>query len=600
VNRTSPFRLLSHPVAICLLLALATLAIYSPVRNYGFVNYDDPDYFSANPHVLGGLTGPNVRWAFTTNEQANWHPLTWLSLMLDAQLFGKGTTAPHVVNVLLHLANSILVFLLIRCWTATLWRSAAVAMLFAIHPMHVESVAWIAERKDVLSGLFCLLTLFCYTQSSKSGRAWSLFYGLALFFFVCGLMSKPMLVTLPFVMLLVDFWPLQRFHASGLARLLIEKIPFFLLCVIASIVTFVVQQKGGAMSTLTKIPLLVRFENTFVSYARYLGKIFFPFNLANPYPPPHYWPVLAVLLSVALFAALCFGAFVLRKEFPWLFTGWFWFAGMLVPVIGLVQVGAQALADRYVYLPLIGVLMVVVWGLAEICAQCPPRLAFGVAALLFLACAVRARNQVSVWENDRTLFGHALAVTKNNYVACIDLGYYYSKAGNAQAALKLYHGALEIAPADPTAMYDLGNTLARYHDWADAIAGYRGALQLTPDQPDILNNLGFALAQNRQPADAADCFHAALKLKPDFYDALINLATMDVALRRYDDAAKQYEAALQLKPNNIQLMVYLGDALSLSGQKAAAAEHYRQALQLQPGNPTIRARLQSLGPINPD
>jgi Tfp pilus assembly protein PilF len=597
---TSPFRLLSHPLAICLLLALAILAIYSPVRNYGFVNYDDPAYFSANLHVLGGLSWANIQWAFTTNEQANWHPLTWLSLMLDAQLFGKGATAPHVVTVLLHLANSILVFFLVRCWTATLWRSAAVAMLFAIHPMHVESVAWVAERKDVLSGLFGLLTLVCYTQYSRSGRALSLSYGLALFFLACGLMSKPMLVTLPFVMLLVDFWPLQRFNTSGLARLLIEKIPLFLLSLLASIVTFIVQQKGGAMSTLTKIPLKLRIENTFISYARYLAKIFFPVNLANPYPPPHYWPALWVLPSVALFVALCLAALSLRKIFPYFFTGWFWFAGMLVPVIGLVQVGAQALADRYVYLPLIGILIVVVWGLGEICVKRPPRVVFAVVAFLFLACAMRARNQVSVWENDRTLFGHALSVTKNNYVACINLGYWYSNRGNVQYALKLYHGALEMAPDDPTALYDVGNALARYRDWNEAIDDYRRALQIMPDQPDILNNLGFALAQNRQPAEAAACFEAVLKLQPDSYDAHINLATMYFALRRYDAAAKQYEAALQLSPDNSQIMVYLGDVLAHLGKTAMAAGYYQHALRLEPGNPAIRARLQSLGPVNPD
>ena len=596
----SPLRLFSHPVAICLLLAVATLAVYSPVRNYGFVNYDDSGYFFSNPHVLGGLTVANVHWAFITNEQANWHPLTWLSLMLDAQLFGKGATAPHVVNVLLHLINSILVFILVRCWTATLWRSAVVAMLFAIHPLHVESVAWVAERKDVLSGFFGLLTLLCYTRYARSGRALSLSYGFALLFFACGLMSKSMLVTLPFVMVLVDFWPLQRFNRLLLSRLLIEKIPFFVLSVVASIVTFVVQQKGGAMSTLTKIPLSLRLENTFISYVRYLTKVFFPVNLANPYPPPHYWPILWVLLSVGLFAALCLGAVALRKEFAYFFTGWFWFAGMLVPVIGLVQVGSQALADRYVYLPLIGILIAAVWGLGELCIKCPLRVVWCVAALILLACAGRARNQVSVWENDQRLFGHALAVTKNNYVASINLGYWYSNQGNVKDALALYHDALEMAPEDPTALYDVGNELARYRDWSEAIDDYQRALKLTPDQPDILNNLGFALAQNRQPAEAADCFQAVLKLQPDSYDAHINLAAMDFALGRYDDAAKQYEAALELLPNNPQIMVYLGDALARAGQKAAAAEHYRQALQLQPGNPQIRARLQALGQQNPD
>ena len=584
------------------MLALATLAVYFPVKDYGFVNYDDSAYFFANPHILNGLTGPDIKWAFTSGEQANWHPLTWLSLMLDAQLFGKGAAAPHVTNVLFHLANSILVFFLMRRWTATLWPSAAVAMLFAIHPLHVESVAWVAERKDVLSGFFGLLVLLCYTQHAKRARPLSLSYGFALFFFVCGLMSKPMLVTLPFVMLLVDFWPLQRFNVVPFLRLLLEKIPFLLLSVASSIVTFIVQQKGGAVSTLTKVPLAARIENTFVSYACYLGKIFWPVNLANPYPSLHYWHVLPVIFCAALFVALCVAAVMVREKYPYAFMGWFWFAGMLVPVIGLVQVGSQTMADRYEYFPMIGILIIIVMGAGELCAkyQLPRTAVLYTALFLFFACGLRARNQVSVWENDGTLFGHALAVTRNNYVASVNLGTWYSKYGHTEAALRCYYNALHMNPDDPSVLYDVGDAFAKLGYYDEAIQDYRRALQISPNQADILNNLGFALAQKRDIADATVCFEAVLKLEPETADAHNNLATVYFIQGRFSDALKEYNAALQLLPDNPQIMVNAGDTLVRLGQTTMAAGYYQRALKFEPGNQQIRSRLQSLGPINPD
>jgi protein O-mannosyl-transferase len=604
VNResASPVHLLSHPVAICLLLTLATLAVYSPVGNYGFVNYDDSAYFFANPHVLGGLTGTNVQWAFTTNEQANWHPLTWLSLMLDARLFGKGATAPHVINVLLHLANSILVFILVRRWTAKLWRSAAVAMLFAIHPLHVESVAWVAERKDVLSGFFGLLALLCYTRHAKGNKAWPFAYWLTFFFFICSLMSKPMLVTFPFLLLLVDFWPLQRFNTSAPGRLVIEKIPFLLVSIASSVVTFIVQQKGGAVSTLTRVPLLVRVENMFVSYASYLFKLFWSVNLANPYPSLHYWPALLVIACAALFVALCVAALAVRQKYPYAFTGWFWYAGTLVPVIGLVQVGAQTMADRYEYFPMIGILIIVVMAIGDLITkyQFPRAAIIAVAAFLLCACGLRARNQVAVWQNDGTLFGHALAVTRGNYIASVNLGTWFSKYGHTGAALNCYYNALHMNPDDPSVLYDVGDAFAKLGYYDDAIRDYRRALQISPNQADILNNLGFALAQKHDLADATVCFQAVLKLKPETADAHNNLATVYFIQGRFQEALDEYNAALQLSPDNPQIMVNIGDTLVRLGQKTTAAGCYQRALRFEPGNQAIRARLRSLGPINPD
>jgi protein O-mannosyl-transferase len=591
------FRLLAHPFFICLLLFVATLAVYCPVKDYGFVNYDDDDYFFKNPHILGGFTRANIQWAFTSSEAMNWHPLTWLSLMLDAQLFGAGALAPHLTNVLLHAANAILLFLLLRRLTGAGLASAMLAMLFAIHPLHVESVAWISERKDVLSGFFGLLALLCYARyscSSLGSHAWP--YGLSLLFFACGLMSKPMLVTLPFILLLLDFWPLRRFNSTSLARLLLEKVPFLLLCVALSVVTFLVQHQG-AMPPLSRFPLGMRIENVFISYARYLAKTFWPVGLANPYPSTHYWPAIWVVLAVALFVALCLAAIMLRKIFPYAFTGWFWFAGMLVPVIGLVQVGAQAMADRYMYLPIIGVLLIVIWGLKDIFAryQPPPPVIFAGAILVLFACTVRARNQVATWQNDGTLFSHALAVTQHNYFANLYLAYWYEKNGETDQSLHYYYEAARISPGDPADLYNAANAFAKLGRWDEAIVIYHRVLQVTPNDPDILNNLGFALAQNHQLPEATTCFESVLKLKPDSTDAHNNLAAIYFMQGRYSEAAQQYAAALQLTPNDPRIFVNLGDADLRLGQTNAAVQSYTRALHLQPGNRLARARLQAMG-----
>jgi Flp pilus assembly protein TadD len=598
-------RLLSHPALICLLLVLATLAVYWPVGSYGFLNYDDGDYFFGNVHVLGGLSRANIQWAFTSNQAVNWHPLTWLSLMLDAQFFGKGATAPHLTNVLLHAANATLLFLLFRRLTGASGPGALLALLFAIHPLHVESVAWISERKDVLSGFFALLTLLCYTRAAENCRGdtsiftqrASWFYWLSLIFFACGLMSKPMLVTLPFILLLVDFWPLQRFNSTTPARLLVEKAPFFLLCAALSVVTYIVQHKGGAMPPLSLFPLGMRIENVFISYARYLAKTFWPVNLANPYPTTHYWPVLLVILSVALFTGLCFAAVVLRKKYPYAFTGWFWFAGMLIPVIGLVQVGAQSMADRYMYLPVIGLLVVVVWGVEEFCAKYRPPRRAGIfcAVFLCLVCAVRARNQVSDWQNDQTLFDHALAVTKDNYFANLDLAQLYEGNGQTDKSLHYYYEAARISPGDPADLYNTANAFAKLGRLDEAIDIYHRVLQIAPNDPDVLNNLGFALAQNHQLPEAAACFESVLKLKPNFAAAYDNLAAIYFMQGLYQDAAQQYQEALQLTPDDPRIIVNLGDTNLRLGQTNAAAQYYRQALRLQPGNDPVRAKLQMLG-----
>ncbi len=601
-----PGKIQSAPLFICMLLAAVTLAVYWPAVHCDFLNYDDPDYFASNVHVLAGLTPGNVVWAFTAGHAGNWHPLTWLSLMLDAELFGKGPFGPHLTNLLLHAANTVLLFLLLRRLTRATWRSALVAAFFALHPLHVESVAWVTERKDVLSAFFGLLSLWGYARFVEEFKARSskfkVFFALTLLAFALGLMSKPVLVTLPLVMLLLDGWPLgrvtgDRWQLAGIGRLVTEKIPFFVLSALSCLVTFMVQQKGGAVAALTSYPPGERVENAFVSCARYLGKTFWPATLALPYPHPGHWPLGLVLFAVVLFAVVCAGAGWGGQKYPFAPVGWFWFVVMLVPVIGLVQVGDQSMADRYTYWPLIGVFVVLVWGLSEACARLrvPKPPVIFLAVIVLAACAWRTRGQLVYWQNSGTLFRHALAVTQNNYVAENELGTWLSSQGQIEEAMDCYRQSLKIKPDNVDALYDLGNAFARCADWDNAIADYRRALEIAPAQADTLDNLGFALAAKQQFTDAIACFDAALKLDPDSAGAHNNLATVLFRQHRYDEAEQHYRAALRLTPDNPQIYVNLGDTLVRLGRPADAVQYYQAALQLKPGDLRIQAKLQALG-----
>jgi Flp pilus assembly protein TadD len=596
------FSLLSNPVFLGLILAATTLIVFWPATRCDFLNFDDPDYFTANPHVLSGLTADNFTWAFTTGHASNWHPLTWLSLMLDVELFGKTPFGPHLVNLLFHAVNTALLFLLLRKLTAATWRSAFVAALFALHPLHVESVAWISERKDVLSTFFALLSLWAYAghaQKFKSPGAKlqpafaSLNFWLSLFFFALALMSKPMLVTMPFVLLLLDWWPLQRTFNLGL---FLEKIPFFALSIISCVVTFIVQQKGGAVETFERFSLTGRVENAFVSYARYLGKTFWPEPLAVPYPSGH-WELSVVIYSVALLAGVSALAVLFARRFPFVFTGWFWFAGTLVPVIGLVQVGVQSMADRYAYVPLIGLFIVIAWGAHAVALdyRVPKPWIIFLAATILILCASRTREQLGYWRNSETLFSHTLAVTKNNYVAYNNLGTCLSIEGNVPAAVVCFQKALQIKPDNADTLYNLGNALMKLGDTGGAIADYHRALQFDSTRADLLNNLGLALMSQKQIAEATTNFESALELDPDSAEAHNNLATVLFIQRRFAEAAQHYRAALRLTPDDPQIHANLGDTLVRLGQPAEAVQNYQTALRLNPNDTRTMAKLQALG-----
>ena len=623
-----------RPACLCWLLALATLAVFLPVARHGFVNYDDLDYVSENAHVQSGLKWDNVVWAFKTGHASNWHPVTWLSHMLDCQLFGQEAGGQHLVSVGFHIANTLLLFLLLRRMTGALWRSALVAALFALHPLHVESVAWVSERKDVLSALFFLLTVGAYvryvqfeTQNPKLQN-----YVLALLLFTLGLMSKPMLVTLPFALLLLDYWPLHRFEPTTknsklktLLPLVLEKLPFFALAAISSVITFLVQRKGGAVSTSLSVG--ARVANALVSYVHYIGKMFWPKNLSILYPHPGHWPAWQVIVSAGLLLAVFATVILMARRRPYLAVGWLWFCGTLVPVIGLVQVGIQSMADRYTYVPLIGLFIMLAWGIEELIPVRPWRgsaLAIG-AALLLAACAFLTERQIRFWRDSEALFRHAVQVTRDNYLAYNNLGFYLSGQGRPTEAMENYRLALKINPAYEDALNNLGYALAGQKKYSEAIPLYEAALRIRPNHAEVHNNLGNALSETgkiddaikhylivlQQKPDHADAhnnlgialamkgrldeaithFHEAIRCKPSYASAHSNLGNALAVQHKLDEAIKEYQESLRLKSDDAQAHNNVGNALAEQGKVEGAIEHYREALRLNTDNPEAHFNL---------
>ena len=644
---------LRRPGFLCLALAVTTLAVFLPVAWQGFVNYDDSDYVTENAHVQSGLKWDNVVWAFKTGHASNWHPLTWLSHMLDCQLFGLKAGGPHLVSVGFHIANTLLLFLLLRRMTGALWRSILVAALFALHPLHVESVAWASERKDVLSAFFFLLTIWAYARYaevqspkpkvqspgppsthhvSRFTFHASRFYLLSLSFFALGLISKPMLVTMPFVLLLIDYWPLRRPGASSRESqpvagllLLLEKVPFFLLSVASCVITFLVQRKGGAVSTA--LTLDERIANALVSYARYIGKMFWPKNLSILYPHPGHWLAWQVMVSAGLLLAVSAAVILMARRRPYLAVGWLWFCGTLVPVIGLIQVGIQSMADRYTYVPLIGLFIMLVWGVEELIPVRPWRgraLAIG-AALLLATCGYLTERQIRFWRDSEALFGHAVKVTRDNYLAYNNLGFYLSGKGRVAEAMENYRQALKINSAYEDALNNLGYALAGQKKYAEAIPLYQAALRVRPKHAEVHNNLGNALSETgkideaiqhylialEQKPDHADAhnnlgialamkgrldeaiahFHEAIRCKPSYASAHSNLGNAFAVQHKLDAAIQEYQESLRLKPDDAQAHNNLGNALAEQGKVEAAIEHYGQALRLNADNPEAHFNL---------
>jgi len=621
-----------------MVLAAVTLVVYVQVIRHDFVDLDDGDYVFENWHVTNGLNSTNMAWAFTTGHAANWHPLTWLSHMVDCQIFGPNAGFHHLVSLLLHTVNTLLLFLILQKLTGALWKSIFVAALFALHPLHVESVAWIAERKDVLSTLFWMLTLRSYVGYVQRPRLGC--YLLTLLFFALGLMAKPMLVTLPFVFLLLDFWPLNRFHITSgaitggarrsrqsVADLLLrsvlplvrEKVPFFLFAASSSIVTFVVQQAGGAVKTVGALSFDARIANAVHSYLGYLIKTVWPVGLSVFYRfPAAGYPFWEVALAALFLLCITVLSLHFAGRFPYFAFGWLWYLGTLVPVIGLVQVGGQAMADRYTYIPLIGAFVVIAWGIPDIVAKWPgaQRLLLPVGAFLLLVCSVTTWHQVRHWRDTVSLSSHALEFDRDNYMAQELLGTGLAKRGRYQEAVVHYSEALRLQPSDIHIMGNLGSCLYELGKMDQALEQYSMALKIHPEDPIALRDMGrvrfdqgkfreaadlYGRAHSKMPEDAIICYSlgnallklgshqqaidaysSALRMQPDYTEALVGLGLALAGQGRGLDAIHYFEKALKINPKYAEAHNDLGNVLLQQGQSDKALWHYTEALRLNP------------------
>jgi len=596
--------------AVCIFLAAMVWVVFGRTLHHEFVSLDDQVYVYDNPVVINGLNPKGVEWAFTHIVGCNWHPLTMMSHMLDCQIYGLNAGGHHLTNILLHTASVILLFLVLRRMTGFLWRSAFVGAVFAIHPLRVESVAWVAERKDVLSGLFFMLTLWAYVryvqkQSRVEGRAssagggslaldprrWPLDYYLVLLFFALGLLSKPMLVTLPLVLLLLDCWPLGRLtrfripvpQPSSLNHLLLEKLPLLGLAVASCVVTIFAQAK--AIMPIERMSLPLRMGNASISCVTYLGQIFWPSGLAVLYPfTAGSVGVSGVVLSLVLLACISTGAFFLRRRHPCFLTGWLWYLIMLAPVIGILQVGSQARADRYTYLPQIGLYLLLTWAAADLCAGWRHRrwLLGGLATVILVALMFCARVQTAYWRNSESLWTHTLACTTDNAVAHNSLGNALLQKGSLDEAMVHFQTALQINPGYMGAHNNLGNALLQKGSLDEAMVHFQTALQIDPDDTDAHNNLGIALLQMGRVDEAIAQYQKALQIKPDSADAHNNLGNALLKQGRVDEAIARYQKALQIKPDNADAHDNLGSALLQQGRVDEAIAQYQKALQIRP------------------
>jgi protein O-mannosyl-transferase len=629
-------------------LLLLVSGTFLPCLWNDFINFDDPLYVTDNPHVKQGLTWESFKWAWSSVEAQNWHPLTWLSHMLDAQFFGVNPMGHHAGNVFLHAMNTALLFLLLHKMTGARWRSFAVAALFGLHPLRVESVAWVAERKDVLSVLFWLLTTRAYVrytemrnpapssdeterrapsrrvpdtrqQRAGSGDRRSIrsaksagstlaetadatssffasrafWYCAAVAFFACGLLAKPMLVTLPFALLLLDYWPLRRWPQTSVQRLVLEKIPFLILAIASSVVTYLVQEHGGAVTPADTVGLSARFANALVSYLRYIGMSFWPSDLCFMYLHPGNWPAATVTAAGMVLAAVTAIAIWRRQTMPWLAVGWLWFAGTLVPVIGIVQVGRQALADRYTYIPSIGFWLAVVWSTAKLIEKWRYRektaWTLGVAGTV--ACITLTVHQIGFWKDNKALYSHARNSITRNWFADAWLAKALEHDGELDAAAAMYQESLQINPRHTEVRCGLGDLLAKQQRYDEALAQFQTAVKLDPTEVYSHYRLG-GISQNLGHYDAAiDEYSQVIRLKPDFADVYSDLGNCYGMTGRTDDAIRSFEQAVKLKPGSAQNHRELGVGLANAKRWDEAIAQFQAALQLDPSDTQAQGNL---------
>jgi len=621
---TTPFFTLRREGVICLILVIVTLAVYWQVGNHEFVNYDDNEYVTENRHVQSGLTPDSIAWAFTSTHAANWHPLTWLSHMLDCQIYGLNPGGHHLTNVILHILNSILLFLIFRRMTGALWKSAFIAALFALHPLHVESVAWVAERKDVLSTFFWMLTMGAYVLYTE--RPGIKIYLITVLLFALGLMAKPMLVTLPFVLLLLDYWPLGRFHIryvddvqhtedvstkdtrrkkgkpryaaenalqadnnttsnyrwSLVLPLLREKIPFLILAAVSSIVTFYVQQGGGAVGSLYAFPFIIRISNALASYISYIEKMLWPQHLALLYPH-----VLEGWKIAGAFLILIFISYVavrVMKRFPYIIVGWFWYLGTLVPVIGLVQVGSQSMADRYTYVPLIGIFIIIAWGASDILTRWQYRRAFLAisAGCILSVLTIVTWMQLQYWQNSISLFEHTINVTTDNFTMHCCMGTALAEQGKIDEAVVHYTEALKIKPDYAEAHYGRGVVLQEQDKIDEAISHYTEALKIKPDYADVHYNLGIALVRQGRVDEAISHYSEAMRINPGDDDARSRLQMIQTILKETDKDIKRLKKLLEINPGDPELHYILGNQYYKRRDFDKSINQYQKALSIHP------------------
>jgi tetratricopeptide (TPR) repeat protein len=546
-------------------LIIVVLTAYYQATHHEFISYDDEAYITDNAHIKEGVNCNSIRWAFTSLDVSNWHPVTWISHMIDYSMYGSDPYGHHLSNIILHILNAALLFCLLYFTTKNYWASYFVSALFALHPLHVESVAWAAERKDVLSTFFLMLTLTSYSAYVKKDNR--KFYYVAIVLFAVGLMSKPMLVTLPAIMLLWDFWPLERFENSAqvFPKLMREKIPFLLLALLSSAVTYYAQDKGGALSSLDATPPLLRTANAFAVYISYLLKTVWPSNLAIIYPLPDKAPVLQGTIAALSIIVISITAYRAGGKHPYLITGWFWYLISLAPVIGIVQVGLQSMADRYTYVTLIGIFIVIAWGVPELLAHFQYKKEFlSVSATLVLATlTLLTWRQLGYWENSITLFRHAVQVTDNNNIAYRILGNNLARRGQVAEAMVCLSEAVRIKPDDPIAQTDLGVALAEQKSYDAAIVHYVKAIRVNPRMANAYFNLGVALQNEHRYEEAIDNYREALRLEPGKPSARSNLGMALFMLGRYDEAIYYFQDELRNYPNNRAAEQFLDYALKV-------------------------------------
>jgi protein O-mannosyl-transferase len=583
---------------ICLALIAVTAMVYAPVSHFELVSWDDPQYVGDNPHIFGGLTWQGVSWAFTAVHAGYWLPMVWLSYMLDVQINGLDAGAFHVTNLLLHLVNTILLFGLLYRLTRALGGSTFVAGLFALHPLHVESVAWVTERKDVLSTLFWLGATWAYIGwVRRPSRAR---YGAVLVLFALGLMAKPMLVTLPLTLLLLDFWPLGRVTAgagrdqrAAWLRLVREKLPLFAVSLASSVVAYMAQRSGGAVSDFIALPLSFRVTNALVSYVAYIGKMFWPVRLAAFYPLPQTLragPAAAAALILAVVSLLVLRA---ARGYPYLSVGWLWYLVTLMPVIGLLQVGQQSMADRFTYVPLIGLFLIIAWGTDDLLARWPGRripLA-ATAALVLAGCAAASQAQIQYWKNSTALWAHDLEAAGENAVAHNNLARVLYEQGKFDEAVTHYTRALQIAPENADAHNNLANAFLHRGRIEEAIAQYSLALRIQPRLAEAHNNMANALARLGKTDDAIGHYSEAIHIKPDYAEAHNGLGALQAGQGRDGDALVQYTEAVRIDPNYAEAHNNMAALLLGQGKTGEAIREFSEAARINPAKPEFHYNL---------